>query len=503
MKPSGSSPYAGFRALLLPICFLERDGETPEKVYRDFLEYVEQRPIVSYNLDYDLDTVLKPEWKRLGIVQIGMEGFCALKLAQRLLDPVPAGNCKLQTLRQFYRLPERGAHTALGDVETVIDLLRNVIQPLATSNQLNTWSDIINFTNREWYPSRIAFGKFKSRDFHDALKDSELRGWLEWLSKSSNPRSSAMGKWYLENLGSAKIGCASVIGLDSPDSNDHSTTKTVVIFSDIELERLREHIKIARQRLAELEAQYTKERNLVDATRSSLFLLLKEKYQKRDQIRLIIQHRQQYIQKLLEEGEQEAAGSAKNYQTEREQTETDYENATKESTRKKLLNNAEQEELKSLWKKLVMIYHPDRFNGNELQKQTYEKLTKTINQAREDGNIELLREISSDPTGFVLKQGWEKIEFSERKEFIDLQKIYTSLQGQIIEALDMLNNLRESDDFRLYNIAFENSAQLNELARIQNDLLDIEISKLETEANKLKKEIAELTGSNIDPITGT
>jgi len=26
-------------------------------------------------------------------------------LAQRLLDPVPAGNCKLQTLRQYYRLP--------------------------------------------------------------------------------------------------------------------------------------------------------------------------------------------------------------------------------------------------------------------------------------------------------------------------------------------------------------------------------------------------------------
>ena len=47
-----------------------------------------------------------------------MRGVLCDALAQRLMDPVPAGNCKLQTLRQYYRLPERGAHTALGDVET-------------------------------------------------------------------------------------------------------------------------------------------------------------------------------------------------------------------------------------------------------------------------------------------------------------------------------------------------------------------------------------------------
>ena len=76
--------------------------------YRAFSDYVGNRPIVSFNIQYDLNEVLKPEWKRLGIKPIGAVGFCALRLAQRLLDPVPAGNCKLQTLRQYYRLPERG-----------------------------------------------------------------------------------------------------------------------------------------------------------------------------------------------------------------------------------------------------------------------------------------------------------------------------------------------------------------------------------------------------------
>lgn len=65
-------------------------------------------------------------WSRNPQPRIASAGFCAL----RLLDPVPAGNCKLQTLRQYYRLPERGAHTALGDVETVADLLADVLRPI-------------------------------------------------------------------------------------------------------------------------------------------------------------------------------------------------------------------------------------------------------------------------------------------------------------------------------------------------------------------------------------
>ena len=79
---------------------LERDGEPAHQVYREFAEYVGGLPLVAFSLEYDLDEVLQPEWKRLGIGAIGSRGFCALRLAQRLLDPVPAGNCKLQTLRQ-------------------------------------------------------------------------------------------------------------------------------------------------------------------------------------------------------------------------------------------------------------------------------------------------------------------------------------------------------------------------------------------------------------------
>ncbi|MFN9038207.1 MAG: exonuclease, partial [Planctomyces sp.] len=104
------------------------------------------------------DKVLLPEWRRLGCQTIGSRGFCALRLAQRLLDPGPAGNCKLQTLRQYYGLPERGAHTALGDVQTVVDLLGTVLRPIAEERGLGSWDEICRFTEDTLYPSRLTFG---------------------------------------------------------------------------------------------------------------------------------------------------------------------------------------------------------------------------------------------------------------------------------------------------------------------------------------------------------
>ena len=145
-------------------------------MYRNITAYAGQVPLVAYNLAFDWDKVLLPEWQRLGLGPIGQRGWCALELARRLLDPVPAGNCKLQTLRQFYRLPERGAHTALGDVHTVVDLLDTVLFFLFEARGLHTWADLLALTESTWFPSLIAFGNFKGRNFRKATANTELHG---------------------------------------------------------------------------------------------------------------------------------------------------------------------------------------------------------------------------------------------------------------------------------------------------------------------------------------
>ena len=477
---------------------LERDGDPAAAVYREFSLYVEDRPIVSYNLDYDLEEVLKPEWLRLGIEPIGISGFCALRLAQRLLDPVPAGNCKLQTLRQFYRLPERGAHTALGDVQTVSDLMAHVLRPIAERRGVNSWPDVCAYTRAEWFPSRISFGKFKGRDFRDARRDRLLRDWLSWLAGSSNARSASMGRWYLERL--KRVDREDVLTLsEAPveldaQRRDGSIEKKVeiIVYIHPEIAPLRNMVAAARARLAEIETSYTSDRRAAEATQAKLFNLVREHYQRRDRLRLVVDHRRKYLKVLLTGGDEDAARVADEYEKAKARSDTSYEDATRAAANKKELGSEEESELKTLWKKLVRLYHPDRFAGETNSVETYERLTSAINRAKEEGDVELLREIANDPTGFILQQGWTSLDFSDATEIESLRKLLDTLYAEIIGKLEALNNLHESAEYELHQRSSSQPGLLDDVGADLAKAISAEIAQLETEAGKLKSEIAEL-----------
>jgi len=487
---------------------LERDGELPSTVYRAFDAYAEGFPIVSYNIEYDLEYVLKPEWERLGVKPIGASGFCALRLAQRLLDPVPAGNCKLETLRQYYRLPERVAHTALSDVETVADLLSKVLQPIAEQRGLNSWQDICTYAKAEWFPSRIAFGKFKGRDFHDANTDRAMKGWLTSLADSPNSRSALMRRWYLNELQQQEVERAAddVAVTVSPDDTGGVQLPTmsaqqlaIIIHLDSEVERLHQLITSARARLAEIEATYTMDRCAVDATQAIIFKLVRKHYQARDNLRLVIEHREKYLNALLHDGEQEAEEVTGNYEKARTQSDANYKEAEGAAAKRRELTSDEENELKTLWKKLVLLYHPDRFAHQPDKIETYQKLTGVINRAREEGNIDLLREIANDPHGFILRQGWTSLDFSDDLEIRTLHKLLATLQLEVVNMIESLNSLHGTSEYELYKLSVKQPGLLQEVADEQINAIAGEIIELETEAERLKAEIVELTGAD-DPV---
>jgi len=469
---------------------LERDGESPHDVYAAFADYVGERPLVAYNLRYDLDEVLRPEWARLGIDPIGRAGFCALQLAQRLLDPVPAGNHKLQTLRQFYRLPQRGAHTALGDVETVADLLRQVLRPLAEARGLTSWEAISAFAAAPWFPSRIAFGKFKGRLFREALEDRDLYGWLEWLASSSNPRSAAMGRWYLEQLahgadtGEPEPALAETVLRDSDE---------LVLFRDPEVETLRQLIASARARLADLEAEYTQEHHGVEVVQSQLFTLLRPLYECRDALRLKIAYRRRYLDALLIEGEEAAESVAPEYEDAKAETEREYEEAATAAAETRQLSQQEEQELKGVYRRLMRLYHPDRYADDPQKQNTYEFLTREINQARDRGDIARLREIADDPNGFLLRRGLGSLDFDDEAEVRKLRRLYEMLQTRILGALEDLQRLRESAEYELYQLSRRQPDLIATMAEQQAEALVAEIAGLEAEAEQLAEEIESLT----------
>ena len=477
---------------------LERDGENPFDVYTDFARYVGGVPLVAYNLTYDLDGVLLPEWQRLGVPPIGKRGFCALKLAQRLLDPVPAGNCKLQTLRQFYRLPERGAHTALGDVETVADLFGQVLRPLAEERGLHTWEQLVGFTEASWFPSRIAFGKHKGRDFREAINDPDLRGWLEWLAASPNQRSATMGQWYLSQFDRFEAhhrkGHASFAGVSAAGGAGNG----IVVYVDPDVEELKRLIAAARSRLADLEAEYTRERHQVEVTQSRLFQLLREHYQRRDRLKLVVDYRRRYLDALLESGEDKAEDVSGEYDQARRDSDDEYAQAEAQARGQRDLSPEDSAELKTLWRKLVRLFHPDRpgrFGNDPKKRAAFEWLTGEINQARDRGNVERLREIANDSNGFMLRQGYDRLDFTESVELVHLRRLLDTLQERILAVLEALNDLREDPRYELHTLVTQQPELLDDVAAKHAVAIEREITILSGEAERLAQEIEMLTGA--------
>jgi len=97
------------------------------------------------------------------------------------------------------------------------------------------------------------------------------------------------------------------------------------IYISPELEELRQLVAGARAQLAELETDYTKEKSRVDSVQAVLFRLLREHYQKRDQLRLTVDYRQKFLNLLTRGDQQEAKQAEENYERAKTQTDKDYE----------------------------------------------------------------------------------------------------------------------------------------------------------------------------------
>lgn len=481
---------------------LERDGEDPHLAHAALRHYAGRRPISSYNLVFDLDQVLLPEWQRLGVEPVGKRGVCLYRLAQRLLDPVPATNCKLQTLRAYYGLPERQAHSALGDVDTTIDLLQKVLRPLAEANSLEDWAALCRFATDEWFPSRLTFGKHKGRDIRDALRDPELRRWLEWLSSSSNERSSRIGRWYLDRVDRGFRGNESKPAPFHADdlsggatSNIEASGTGLRIFVDPNVERLRTLIGFARGRLAEVEASYMASKALADAISAQLFQLVRSHYQQRDRLRLIVEYRRKFLDTLMTQGDEQADEVSDQFDDAKRASDKAYEEAAQATVAKAELNEEQKAEIRVLWKKLVRLFHPDRYAADPQMQAVYQRLTAVINDARDAGDIALLKQVADDPDGFIARQGWIDLGIGRADETEDLRRLYESIEIAIVDRLEALQILRDSPEYDLAMRCQDIPELLSQVAAARMSALTDEIARLEIEAERLGREIEELTGT--------
>ena len=97
-----------------------------------------------------------------------------------------------------------------------------------------------------------------------------------------------------------------------------------MVFQQPEMALYQRLVEAVRNRLAELELEYGIEKSKVDSIRSKLFGALRDFYQERDRLRLLVQFRKAFIERLLSEGEESADRTAGDWQRESAEKEREY-----------------------------------------------------------------------------------------------------------------------------------------------------------------------------------
>ena len=266
-------------------------------------------------------------------------------------------------------------------------------------------------------------------------------------------------------------------------------TTNPVIYANPELEQLRQLVAGARAQLAELETDYTREKSRVDAVQAVLFRRLRGHYQKRDRLRLAVDYRQKFLDSFVRDSTEEAEQSERDLEQAKAQLDEDYEELAAAADKKKNLTAEQEAELTLLWKKLVKLYHPDRFASEPDKLETYQRLTAIINQAKDNGDIETLREIAEDPEGFLFRKGWANLDFGDKEELTQLRRLHETLQAEIKVVAEALKQLRASPDYELCQLAEQKPGVLDELAAERAQQLELENAELENQAERLAAEI--------------
>ncbi len=126
--------------------YLRQNGQDPKKAHRAFHDYAENLPIVSYNISFDWNRVLEPEYKRLNVPQTGTRGFCALTLERRVISDTD--NYRLETLKDHFKLSTAQSHKGFNDVAVVVSLFSKIFKDRLTAAGIVGFNKVAAFSKK-------------------------------------------------------------------------------------------------------------------------------------------------------------------------------------------------------------------------------------------------------------------------------------------------------------------------------------------------------------------
>jgi len=270
----------------------------------------------------------------------------------------------------------------------------------------------------------------------------------------------------------------------------------IIDFTTQEKEALKNEIQKALSLLAEAEFLYSSEKNNIDSLRADLFRILKDLHKERDRLRLVVKYRKEFLSQNINP-DSDAAKSAENqFKKATEDSEKAYEEAYQKLSKKKPLTEEEEVELRTLWKQLVKLFHPDLVHDDPEKAETFHKLTQAINQAKAAGDLETLKEIAADPEAFLRKQGWASVDLGESEDLEMLKARLEMLLKQIDEVRTATEELLASDDYKLLQLCQADDSVLKSVTEKQRQQLEDECARLGVEADELQNQIRAVTGKD-------
>lgn len=106
-----------------------------------------------------------------------------------------------------------------------------------------------------------------------------------------------------------------------------------------------------------------------------------------------------------------------------------------------------------------------------------------------------LRQSTSDPHAFILRQGWASLDFREEEEEAErLEKLWKGLEREIVSVMEATERLHKSHEFELYELTAKSPEMFDSTVAKQIESLEAEVAELQTEANQLAEKIEEWTG---------